>query len=67
MWGLEYRYESMEPAKAGAKLFECMSDNDLFDTPMPSSNVPLLGVHWGDELFGDAAIWVIVEDMKMAI
>lgn len=49
-------------------LFGCMSDNDFFDTPMPASDdVPLLGVHWGVELFGDAAIWTIVEDMKMAL
>jgi len=46
-------------------LYRCVSDNGLFDTPMPTSTVPLLGVHWGGELFGDAAIWVVVEDMKM--
>jgi len=48
-------------------LYRCVSNGGLFDTAMPTSAVPLLGVHWGNELFGDAAIWVIVEQMKMAL
>jgi hypothetical protein len=52
-------------------LFHCMSNKFQFDTKMPTTQpVDINGVHWGIELAGpdaDAAIWVIVEDMFMAL
>ena len=48
-------------------LFRCTSDLGLFDTPMPETTVPLLGVHWAVEVVGDASLWAMVEQMKMVL
>ena len=49
-------------------LFRCLSDRGLFDDPMPEDEVvPLLGVHWVVELFGNASIWSVVSDMEMVL
>lgn len=48
-------------------LFRCMSDNYLFDEPMPSTPVDLLGVHWAVEVAGpDSLIWGSVHGMAMS-
>lgn len=45
-------------------LFECLSP--YFDDPMPSTEVPLLGVHWAVEVSGAGnAIWASVDSMLM--
>jgi hypothetical protein len=47
-------------------LFRCLSDRGLFDDPMPDDEVvPLLGIHWVVELFGNATIWAVVSGMEM--
>lgn len=46
-------------------VFRCMSDKGLFDEPMPYTAVPILGVHWAVETFGDVSVWAIVEDVFM--
>jgi hypothetical protein len=49
-------------------LFRCLSDQQLFDDPMPKHRaVSILGVHWVVELFGNASIWVTVSDMEMVL
>jgi len=49
-------------------LFRCLSDLELFDDPMPMAEmVPIIGVHWIVELYGNAAAWFVVSDMKMAL
>lgn len=49
-------------------LFRCLSDRGLFDDPMPDGQpIPLLGVHWAVELYGNASIWAIVSDMEMLL
>jgi len=47
-------------------VFRCMSNAGLFDTPMPSGLVSLLGVHWAVEVSGAAdKIWASVHGMTM--
>jgi len=46
-------------------VFRCMSDKGLFDDPMPYTSVPILGVHWAVETFGDTTVWAVVEDAFM--
>lgn len=47
-------------------LFRCLSDHGLFDDPMPEHEVvPLTGIHWVVELFGNASIWAVVSGMEM--
>ena len=49
-------------------LFRCLSDLELFDDPMPIAKmVPIIGVHWIVELYGNASAWFVVSDMKMAL
>jgi len=48
------------------RVFRCMSNAGLFDTPMPSGLVGLLGVHWAVEVAGPAdKIWASVHGMTM--
>jgi len=49
-------------------LFRCLSDLELFDDPMPVAEmVPIIGVHWIVELYGNASAWFVVSDMKMTL
>lgn len=48
------------------RIFRCMSDNGLFDDPMPQGSLPLLGVHWAVETTGiNNAVWASVHEMTM--
>jgi hypothetical protein len=48
------------------QLFRCASNNGLFSSPMPTSGeVPITGVHWANEVNGNAAIWTTVDGMAM--
>lgn len=48
-------------------LFQCISNWNGWDTPMPSSGaIPIHGVHWSVEMSGtDGWIWPSVHEMKM--
>jgi hypothetical protein len=47
-------------------LFQCLSNRNAWDTPMPSSTLYIQGVHWAVEMSGaNGAIWTSVHDMKM--
>ena len=47
-------------------LFRCMSDKNLFDEPMPTTPIDLLGVHWAVEVANQGSlIWASVHGMKM--
>lgn len=48
-------------------LFQCLSNNNAWDTPMPGSILTISGVHWAVEMSGvNGALWTSVHDMKMA-
>ncbi|MEE4218893.1 MAG: hypothetical protein V2I48_14860 [Xanthomonadales bacterium] len=48
------------------KLFKCASARGLFSDTIPSTTLPIKGVHWAVEMNGvDGYIWASVHDMKM--
>lgn len=59
--GIDYQFElDIE------ELFRCASARGLFETKMLGTNLPILGVHWGVEMYGAGGhIWTSVHDMKM--
>ncbi len=50
-------------------LYRCASDNNLFDTPMPTiAPVPITGVHWVNEGTGlNVGLWTSVHNMRMRL
>ena len=47
-------------------LYQCASDDNLFDIPMPFGIHPIKGVHWATEGTGiNGALWIAVHNMRM--
>jgi len=54
-------------------LFECASDRNLFQDPLPlnQTNIPIQGIHWAVENYGTtgtsagSSLWMSVHDMRM--
>jgi hypothetical protein len=47
-------------------MFQCASDQGLYEVAMPGGIHPIKGVHWAVEMTGvNGALWISVHDMKM--